>query len=233
MTAAEIERRIRELGSPKMAAHAATFFKTGPGEYGEGDIFAGVRVPVLRKLAREYKTLSVAETEQLLHSEIHEARLVALIIWTLQVARADAKLRAVIYKSYLAHLDHINNWDLVDVSAPHLVGAHLADKSRQPLYRLAHSAGLWHRRVAIVATHHFIRAGDHADTLAIAKILLRDREDLLHKAVGWMLREVGKRDLAVLDAFLAQHYQQMPRTMLRYAIERHAPARRQQYRKRG
>lgn len=229
VTAADIEQRVRSLGNPKMAAQAQRFFKTGPGEYGEGDVFVGVRVPTLRKLAGECRALPLAETEKLLHSEIHEARLVALVIWVLQAARADARTRAAIYKLYLANSDHVNNWDLVDVSAPHLVGAHLADRSRQPLYRLAKSQSLWQRRIGIVATHHMIRQRDYADTLAIAEILLADREDLIHKATGWMLREVGKRDLVLLDAFLAQHHRAMPRTMLRYAIERHSPAKRREY----
>ncbi|MGA2066537.1 MAG: DNA alkylation repair protein [Thermoguttaceae bacterium] len=229
MTARDLQTRLRSLGNPGDAAFLAGFFKTGPGQYGEGDVFIGVRVPVVRKVAREFKTLPPAEVECLLRSEIHEERLAALVILVMQAARADAKARKAICDLYLANTKFINNWDLVDLSAPQIVGAYLAGKSRRPLYRLARSSWLWDRRISILATFHFIRQGDFVDALKIAEMLLADREDLLHKAVGWMLREVGKRDVAALEQFLGRHCRAMPRTMLRYAIEKLPERRRQEY----
>jgi 3-methyladenine DNA glycosylase AlkD len=220
MNARECQTRLRSLGNPKDAAFLAGFFKTGPGQYGEGDLFIGVRVPAIRKIAKEFKSLSLSEVVRLLHSKIHEERLAALAILVLQTAKADSETRKQVYDLYLANTRFINNWDLVDLSAPQLVGAYLEDKSRRPLYRLAKSSWLWDRRISILATFHFIRLGDFDDTLTIAKLLLGDKEDLIHKAVGWMLREVGKRDQEVLETFLDNHWQVMPRTMLRYAIEK-------------
>lgn len=220
LTADELEARIHALGSPQQAAILARFFKTGPGQYGAGDRFVGVKVPVLRRLIREFRELPLPEAERLLHCEVHEARLAALLILVEQVARGDDRFRRQVFELYLANTQHVNNWDLVDLSAPQLVGAYLDHKSRKPLYRLARSRDLWQRRISILATFHFIRHGDFADTLAIAELLLGDREDLLHKAVGWMLREVGKRDQPALEAFLQRHCPAMPRTALRYAIER-------------
>ena len=220
MTAKNIQTRLRSLGNPEDAAFLAGFFKTGPGQYGEGDVFIGVRVPVTRKVAKDFNGLPLPELECLLHSPIHEERLAALVILVMQAAKADAITRKAIYDLYLASTKFINNWDLVDVSAPQIVGVYLADKSRKPLYRLAKSAWLWDRRISILATFHFIRDGDFGDTLKIAEMLLADREDLMHKAVGWMLREVGKRDVGVLENFLGRHCRVMPRTMLRYAIEK-------------
>ena len=220
MTANDIQARLRSLGNPKDATFLVGFFKTGPGQYGEGDQFIGVRVPVIRKVAKEFKGLPLAEVECLLHSPIHEERLAALVILVMRAAKADAKTRKQIYDLYLAKTKFVNNWDLVDLSAPQIVGTYLADKSRRPLYRLAKSSWLWDRRISILATFHFIRLGDFGDTMKIAELLLTDREDLMHKAVGWMLREVGKRDEAALEDFLGRHSRAMPRTMLRYAIER-------------
>jgi 3-methyladenine DNA glycosylase AlkD len=220
MTAKELQARLRALENPNDAAFLTRFFKTGPGQYGEGDRFLGLRVPVIRRAAKEFKDLPLAEVECLLHSPIHEERLAALVVLVMQAAKADAKARKRIYDLYLANTRHINNWDLVDLSAPQIVGAHLADRDRRPLRRLARSAWLWDRRISILATLHFIRLGQFADTLDIAERLLADREDLIHKAVGWMLREVGKRDVAALEDFLGRHCRIMPRTMLRYAIER-------------
>jgi 3-methyladenine DNA glycosylase AlkD len=220
MNARQCQSRLRSLGNPADAAFLAGFFKTGPGEYGDGDLFIGVRVPVVRKVAREFKSLPLAEVANLLHSKIHEERLAALVVLVLQTEKGDAETRKRVYDLYLANTKHINNWDLVDLSAPQLVGAYLNDKSRRPLYRLAKSSWLWDRRIAVLATFHFIRHGDFDDTLRIAELLLADRHDLIHKAVGWMLREVGKRDQAVLERFLKEHCCTMPRTMLRYAIER-------------
>ena len=250
-TAKKMERRLKALGNPQDAAQAERFFKTGPGQYGEGDIFLGIRVPVLRKLAKELAKLptpayghpsaggdsnhsppaegcatrgvglaelSLNDLVELLQSPFHEARLLALLIWTYQSKRGDKTLP--LYRAYLANTDRINNWDLVDVSAEHIVGRHLFERSRKPLYRLAKSNSLWERRIAILSTFYFIRRNDFDDTLAIADRLLNDKEDLMHKAVGWMLREVGTRDRTAEEAFLLPRYNQMPRTMLRYAIER-------------
>jgi 3-methyladenine DNA glycosylase AlkD len=229
MTARELQGRLQSLGNPQDAAFLARFFKTGPGQYGEGDRFIGVRVPVIRRVARQYAALPLAEAERLLHSPIHEDRLAALIILVMQAAKSDAAARRRIYDLYCRSTEFINNWDLVDVSAPQIVGNYLVDRSRRPLYRLAASNWLWDRRISILATFSFIRQADFDDTLKIAETLLRDREDLMHKAVGWMLCEVGKRDLAVLEEFLGRHCRIMPRTMLRYAIEKFPEKQRQRY----
>ena len=232
-TADDAQQHLRSLGSPEQAVNLARFFKTGPGEYGEGDHFIGVKVPVIRKVAKEFKSLPLAEAECLLHSEIHEERLLALVILVGQFEKANNATRKSIYDLYLANTEHINNWDLVDLSAPKIVGRHLETRSRRPLYRLAKSASLWERRISIVATGWFIWRDDFADTLKIAEKLLGDQEDLIHKAVGWMLREVGKRDEAALVEFLDEHCPVMPRTMLRYAIEKFPEKKRQSYLKIG
>lgn len=214
------QQRLRSLADPAVAAVSARFFKTGPGEYGEGDVFIGVKSPTLKAVAKEFKGLSLSEVECLLHSEVHEDRTLSLVILVGQFTKGDDATRKEIFDRYLANTTHINNWDLVDISAPQIVGGYLEKRSRKPLDRLAKSASLWERRISIVATHWFIRQGDFADTLRIAEKLIGDGEDLIHKAVGWMLREVGKRDVAVLEKFLGLSCREMPRTMLRYAIER-------------
>ncbi len=216
----EVQDRLRELANPESAAFLQRFFKTGPGQYGEGDIFLGLRVPQIRKIAGEFRLLPLTEVNRLLQSKAHEDRLAALVILVGQFERGTPAARKQIFELYLGSTAHINNWDLVDVSAPQIVGGYLADKSRRPLYRLARSASLWERRISILATLAFIRQQDFDDTLRLAELLLADREDLIHKATGWMLREVGKRDQDALEGFLDRHYQEMPRTMLRYAIER-------------
>lgn len=223
------QQRLRSLADPAVAAVSARFFKTGPGEYGEGDVFIGIKSPTLKGVAKEFMGLPLSEVECLLHSEVHEDRTLALVILVGQFTKADDATRKPLYDRYLANTQHINNWDLVDISAPQIVGGYLESRSRKPLDRLAKSASLWERRISIVATHRFIRQGDFADTLRIAEKLLRDREDLIHKAVGWMLREVGKREVAVLEEFLAKHSRVMPRTMLRYAIERFPEKKRKAY----
>jgi 3-methyladenine DNA glycosylase AlkD len=228
VTAQEIEQRLRTLGNTQEAIFLQRFFKTGPGEYGEGDVFLGLRVPTLRKLAKEYRGLPVEEMQLLLHSPHHEARLLALLL-LVQAFQREEGLRQTIYELYLANTARVNNWDLVDSSAEHIVGGFLWERSRQPLRRLGRSASLWERRIAILSTFHFIRRNDFADTLRVAALLLGDPEDLIHKAVGWMLREVGKRDQPAEEAFLVEHRRQMPRTMLRYAIERFPEDRRRQY----
>ena len=205
-TAKEAQVKLRSLSDPAVAASAARFFKTGPGEYGENDVFLGLRAATLRQLAKDHHGLPLEEVELLLQSEIHEERALALLILVRVVGKAPESLRKQAYDLYLANTRYVNNWDLVDASAPSVVGGYLVDKSRKPLIGLAKSKSLWKRRIAIVATQHFIRQNDFADTLKIAKMLLRDGEDLIHKAVGWMLREVGKRDQTPLEAFLGEHY---------------------------
>ncbi len=219
-TAAQALHELRALGDPADAQFLQRFFKTGPGEYGFGDIFLGIRVPQTRRLARRYADLSLSEIRKLLRSKEHEARLLALIILTLQYPRADTDQQQKIFDLYLAHTKYINNWDLVDVSAPLIVGAHLRGEDTSLLDELAASELLWERRISVIATQYFIRKGDFRATLRIARKLLRDEHDLIHKAVGWMLREVGKKDRSVLVEFLDKHHRTMPRTMLRYAIEK-------------
>jgi 3-methyladenine DNA glycosylase AlkD len=229
MSAHEIRARLRGLGSPEAAAFAARYFKTGPGQYGEGDIFLGIRVPVLRRLAREYRGLPEGELLALLRSEVHEDRLLALLILVTVANKGDEATKRRVFDLYLENTQHINNWDLVDTSAREIVGGYLFDKDRSLLDRLVRSESLWERRIAIIATFHFIRRDDFADTLRIAEVLLTDPHDLIHKAVGWMLREVGKRDQPTLESFLMKHRRAMPRTMLRYAVERFPEALRQSY----
>ena len=224
-----IQKRLKSLGNPEAAAGALRFFKTGPGEYGEGERFRGISAPVLRKLAREYSGLPLADVERLLHSSFHEDRSLALLILVGQFAKADDVQKKVIYEFYLSNTRYMNGWDLVDVSAPGIVGGYLLDKDRGPLRKLARSHVLWERRIAIIATQHFIKRGDFGETLRIAGMLLLDREDLIHKGVGWMLREVGDRNREAEEEFLRVHYKQMPRTMLRYAIEKFPEPRRQKY----
>jgi 3-methyladenine DNA glycosylase AlkD len=224
-----IRKELESLANPGHAAILQRFFKTGPGQYGEGDRFRGLRVPVLRKVAKKYRHLSLAEAGRLLQSAFHEDRFLALLILIDHYYRGDKACRDEIHRFYLDHSGWVNNWDLVDASAPHLVGHYLNDRARDPLIRLAASRVLWERRMAIIATFHFIKQGDYDDTLRVARLLLGDPEDLIHKAVGWMLREVGKRQVTVAEAFLQAHYRNMPRTMLRYAIERFPEARRQAY----
>jgi 3-methyladenine DNA glycosylase AlkD len=220
---------LQELGNRQKAQFLQGFFKTGPGGYGEGDVFLGIRVPELRKLASEHRTLTPSEVLPLLQSPVHEERLFALLVFIRAFSKGEGSAREKIYGMYLENTRYINNWDLVDLSAPHIVGAFLMDRDRAPLYRLAQSPTLWERRIAVMATFHFIRHNQFSDTLKISRLLLSDKEDLIHKAVGWMLREVGKRNLATEEAFLNKHCRQMPRTMLRYAIERFPEARRRMY----
>ena len=229
MTAASIEKHLLSIREPERVKLLQGYFKTGPGDYGEGDLFLGLRVPTVRTLAREYRALPLAEVVELLASEWHEARLLALLIMADQYARGDEVTRKALFDTYLANTHRINNWDLVDSSAAQIVGAHLYERSRSPLRKLARSKLIWERRIAIIATAYFIKRDDFEDTLAISEMLLEDREDLIHKAVGWMLREVGKRDVATLETFLRTHYRNMPRTALRYAIEKFPPEERRAY----
>ncbi len=224
-----LQHHLSSLATPVDAANLQRFFKTAPGEYGAGDQFRGIRVPALRQLVRQFPNLSLPEVETLLHSPWHEDRLLALLMLVHQYPKADAPKQADIFALYLRNLPHINNWDLVDSSAEHIIGAHLLAQDRALLTQLVTSTNLWERRIAVMATFHFIKRGDFADTLTLAERLLTDREDLIHKAVGWMLREIGKRDLSAEETFLQAHYRQMPRTMLRYAIEKFPEVRRLQY----
>lgn len=227
-TAAAVRRALRRYANPTRAVGVAKFFKTGKGEYGEGDRFIGVTVAEQRRVAKQFRALPLAEVDALFTSKIHEERLTGHLILADQFTRtADAATRGRIVRFYLQRLAHVNNWDLVDTSADPIVGGWLLDKPRAALDRLARSKHLWSRRVAIIATYRFIKNGESRDTLRIARALLRDEHDLIHKAVGWMLREVGKRvSAADLRGFLSRHAGEMPRTMLRYAIERLPPAER-------
>jgi 3-methyladenine DNA glycosylase AlkD len=229
MLAAQVEIHLRSVGSPEAAALAARYFKTGPGQYGEGDIFLGLRATAMHALAKEYHSLAFDELTVLLQSTVHEHRLLALLILVRRAVRGDQAVKKQAYELYLAHTAYINNWDLVDASAREIVGGYLANRSRRPLDRLARSRTLWERRISIVATHYFIRQHDFADTIRIAEKLLTDEEDLIHKAVGWMLREVGKKHQPTLESFLRRHGRIMPRTALRYAIERFPEEKRRAY----
>ena len=229
MNAKEISKRLRKMGNKEDARFLQGFFKTGVGQYGEGDIFLGIRVPEVRKLANEYKNLPFKELLSLLKSPYHEVRLFALISFVNAFAKGDKITQKKTYDLYLANTGYINNWDLVDISAPKIVGAYLLTKSRKPLYQLAKSKSLWERRISVLSTFYFIKYNYYKDALKIAGILLQDKEDLIHKAVGWMLREIGKRDTQVAEAFLQKHCRTMPRTMLRYAIERFTPSKRRMY----
>lgn len=214
---------LARVASPAKAAVLARFFKTGAGEYGEGDVFMGVTVPQIRAAVKRYGALVLGDIEQLMSSPIHEERLCGLLCMVRMYERGDVKTRRVLYRFYCAHTKRINNWDLVDLSAPNIVGEYLRETkdSGAVLVRWAKSKNLWERRIAILATFAFIKTGRHVPTFNIARILLRDEHDLIHKAVGWMLREVGKRiDQETEEEFLRKNYHTMPRTMLRYAIER-------------
>jgi 3-methyladenine DNA glycosylase AlkD len=228
-TLAGIRAELQQLADPVRATHSLRFFKTGPGQYGEGDKFLGLTVPQMRKLVRKYRALGDHDALELLASPWHEERLVALLLLVDGYKRGDEDRRRRIHRAYLANARWINNWDLVDASAEHVVGPHLDANEIALLERLARSKNIWERRIAIVSTFHFIKHNEFRPTLRIATMLLTDSHDLIHKAVGWMLREVGKRDRKTLDAFLKKHYRKMPRTMLRYAIERHPERIRKQY----
>ena len=216
----KLQQQLQQLADPKQQAILQRFFKTAPGEYGEGDIFLGIKVPILRKIAKHYKGLSLTDIQILLQNSIHEYRFIALVILIYQYTQTNFHQQQKIVHFYLNHTRYINNWDLVDISAPQLLSDYLLTRSREVLYQLTSSAQWWERRIAILATFGLIKHHDFTDTLQLATILLQDQHDLIHKAVGWMLREIGKRNLVVEETFIQQHYQQMPRTMLRYAIEK-------------
>jgi 3-methyladenine DNA glycosylase AlkD len=228
--AAAVRAALEIVASPARAARSLSFFKAGKGEYGEGDRFIGVTVPEQRKVARIFQALPLPEVLRLLRSPIHEHRLTALLILVRQYQRGQDETRAQIAKAYLANTQFVNNWDLVDSSAPYILGNWLLNKDRSLLFKLAKSKVLWQRRIAIIATQEFIRNGQSEDAFAIATLLLKDEHDLMHKAVGWMLREIGKRiDVALLRVYLHRHAARMARTALRYAIEHLPPAERKRW----
>jgi len=228
-TLAALRKELHAAADPVDASFLQGFFKTAPGQYGAGDKFLGLRVDTLRRLVRDYPELEDSQALEMLASPWHEERLLALLFLVHMYRRGDRSVRAKLYRAYLANTRYINNWDLVDASAQHIVGAHLDVVNISVLERLARSDDIWERRIAIISTFHFIKLGRFKPTLRIAELLLHDTHDLIHKAVGWMLREVGKRDRKVEDAFLRKHYRTMPRTMLRYAIERHPEPLRKRY----
>jgi 3-methyladenine DNA glycosylase AlkD len=226
----QLEGILRDLADPQIAIHSARFFKTGKGEYGEGDRFLGIRVPQLRKLVPRCRELPLFAVQELLQSLFHEKRLLAALILVDRFKRGTGAEQESIFTLYVRNLGiGINNWDIIDTTCPHIMGAWLAERDRQVLYSLAKSENLWQRRAAMLACFYFIRKNDFTNALDIASLLLEDRQDLIHKAVGWMLREIGKRDQAVEEQFLEKYCRTMPRTMLRYAIERFEPELRKQY----
>jgi len=228
-TLTEVKHELRALADPRDAEHLQRFFKTGKGQYGEGDRFLGVRVPSLRALARRFRSLPHDHVLNLLRSPWHEQRLLALLLLVDHYRRGTEAEREAISRAYLDHTEYINNWDLVDSSAEHIVGPQLDPADMHGLEVLARSKSLWERRIAMLATFHWIKKGEFRPALHVAKLLLNDEHDLIHKAVGWMLREIGKRDLAAEERFLGEHCRTMPRTMLRYAIERFSEPRRRRY----
>lgn len=228
----QIRNELKKLGDPERAKKLSGFFKTGKGQYGEGDIFLGIPVPIQRKISKKYQSLTLVDLQKLLVSKFHEQRLTALLILVLKYGKGDLRAKKKIFNFYLENSFYVNNWDLVDLTAPKIVGNYLLDKNRSILYKLVKSSYLWERRIAVLSTFAFIRNHDFLDALEISKLLLCDKHDLIHKAVGWMLREIGKRNQEVLEEFLEEFNMQMPRTMLRYSIEKFNPEKRKYYLKR-
>jgi 3-methyladenine DNA glycosylase AlkD len=216
----QLKKDLKKLANPEKAKLLQGYFKTGKGEYGEGDVFLGVTVPISRKIAIKFKSLTFLEITKLLQSKIHEERLIALLILVQKFSKADDKTKKEIYEFYLKNTKYINNWDLVDLSSHEIVGGYLINKNADILRKLAKSKNLWEKRIACISTFEFIRNNRLDVSLELAEMLLKDKHDLMHKAVGWMLREIGKRDLKTEIEFLNKHYKKMPRTMLRYAIEK-------------
>ncbi len=216
----KIKEELDKLANPEKAKLLARYFKTGRGEYGEGDKFLGITVPEQRKVARKYKDAELEEVKQLITSKIHEHRLTGLMILVEKFPKADVLMKKKIIDFYLSNTKHVNNWDLVDLSAPRLLGAHLLDNDRKILYKLAKSKNIWEKRIAVLASFTLINNKEYEDSLKLAEMLLHDKHDLMHKAVGWMLREIGNKDKKLEVEFLNKHYKKMPRTMLRYAIEK-------------
>ncbi len=229
MAEREILDHLKALANPMIAEHSQRFFKTAKGEYGYGDIFLGIRVPQVRLVVKKFRDTPIKTAARLLKSKYHEIRLFALLLLVDRFSKANIDEREAIYQLYLNNTRYINNWDLVDSSAHKILGPCLLDKDKSILYELAQSDSLWERRIAIMTSLYFIQKNQFDDTLKLAALLLYDHEDLIHKAVGWMLREVGKRERHIEEAFLNRHCQLMPRTMLRYAIEKFDPEQRQEY----
>lgn len=229
MTAKEMSKLLRKLADPVRAEHSARYFKTGSGEYGAGDKFLGIRVPDIRAQVKKCEAVSLEEIQVLLSSAFHEERLLALLLLVRQFAKADKEEKAAIFDLYLNNTHRINNWDLVDSSASQIVGCYLEARDKKILYKLAKSSSLWERRIAVISTFHFIDNDQFEDALKLAVQLMHDQEDLIHKAVGWMLREIGNRNAAAEKSFLYLHYKKMPRTMLRYAIEKFPEKERRKY----
>ncbi len=225
----QLKKELDSLADQEKAQNYQRFFKMEKGEYGEGDIFIGVTVPVQRKMAKKYSNLSIPKIQELIKSKIHEHRLIALFILIDKYKKANEHEKENIFNLYLENTKHINNWDLVDSSAHYIIGDFLFEKDKKVLYELANSKNLWEKRIAIISTFHFIKKEEFEDALAISEILLEDKHDLIHKAVGWMLREIRNRDLETQEKFLKFHYKKMPRTMLRYAIEKFEEEKRKSY----
>ena len=220
MSLTQIKKEIKKNADPQKAVLLQRFFKTGPGQYGEGDVFLGIMVPVQRSIVKKYKDLSLKDLKELLYSDKHEERLIALLILVEQFQKGDAQKKEDIFTFYHLHRKRINNWDLVDLTAHRISGSYLMDKDKSLLYKLTESENIWDRRIAVMSTFYFIKYNVFDDALCIAEKLLNDNHDLIHKAVGWMLREIGNRDINTEEGFLEKHYKKMPRTMLRYAIEK-------------
>ncbi|MEE9450663.1 MAG: DNA alkylation repair protein [Ignavibacteriaceae bacterium] len=225
----EFRRRIKEESNKQQAKSLQWFFKTGAGEYGEGDVFAGIKMPVQRKIAKKFKNLNYDDIRALVASKIHEERMIGLLILQCKYEKGDEKEKEKVFKFYIRNRKGINNWDLVDISAPKIVGEYLLNRDKKLLYEFAHSKNLWERRIAILSTFTFIRAGKFETTFKISDVLLDDNHDLIHKAVGWMLREIGKKDLDAEEKFLKLRSKKMHRTMLRYAIEKFPEVKRKKY----
>ena len=224
----QLKQDLNKLEHKEKTKILQRFFKTNKGEYGEGDIFLGIKVPEQRKIANKYD-LNLKQIQELLSSKIHEYRLTALFTLIQKYKKANQTEKQEIFNFYLKNTNNINNWDLVDLSAPKILGDYLLNKERTTIYQLAKSNNLWENRISILSTYQFIKNNQFEDTLNISKILLTNKHDLIHKAVGWMLREIGKKDLQILEQFLKQHHKQMPRTMLRYSIEKFSKAKRKVY----
>jgi 3-methyladenine DNA glycosylase AlkD len=229
MNLTEISKEILKQKNPSQALVLQRFFKTGKGEYGEGDVFYGIKVPIQRTIAKQFKDLSLEDLKVLINSKVHEERLIAAFILVDQYKKGDKNKKKIIFDFYLKNRKGINNWDIVDLSAPNIIGTYLLDKDKSILYKYAKSKNLWEKRIAVLSTFTFIRNGFFNDTLRMAEILFNDEHDLIHKAVGWMLREIGNRDIKMEEKFLKKHYKVMPRTMLRYAIEKFPEKKRKAY----
>ncbi|MBL7051153.1 DNA alkylation repair protein [Candidatus Woesearchaeota archaeon] len=228
---AQLKEELQKQANPEQAKILKRFFKTGKGQYGEGDVFLGIKVPIQRAIAKKYTKSSLEQLQELLNTNIHEYRFTSLVILINKYNNSDEQGKKEVYEFYIQNIKNINNWDLVDISCPNIIGDYLLEKDKTILYDFAKSAHLWTKRIAIISTLRFIKNNQFEDTLNIAEILLKDKHDLLHKAVGWMLREVGKKNQKAEEAFLDRYYRQMPRTMLRYSIERFSEEKKKYYMK--